>query len=237
MSADKAKAQTAPYQLEITPDLVVIFDMDGVIVDSELHWKELEGFFLQGLVPGWKAEDQSRIIGLSLENLYTMLHDEYGMTEPRESFMEQYHRMAHRIYREQANLLPGFSDTLDCLLEAGVPLALASSSPRSWIDITLERFKLGEAFQVVLSAGEIGGKGKPAPDIYLHTAERMGVNPAQCTVIEDSKNGALSAQAAGMFCIGIRNGFNDEQDLSAADVIIDGFSGLRIGDCGLRIER
>ena len=77
-----------------------------------------------------------------------------------------------------------------------------------------------------MSADEVGGKGKPAPDIYLYTAGKLQVRPEDCTVIEDSHNGVLSAKSAGMFCIGIRNGFNDEQDISAADLVIEGFGQL-----------
>jgi HAD superfamily hydrolase (TIGR01509 family) len=218
----------SPFVLRLSSHQALIFDMDGVIVDSELHWKSLEGYFLQSLIPGWTMQDQGRIIGMSLENLYTMLRDEYGMAESEQAFLEQYHMMAEQIYREKARLLPGFRETLDRLLAMEVPLALASSSPRNWIEIVLDKFDLRSAFRVVVSAGEIGGKGKPAPDIYLYTAEKLGVPPGGCIVIEDSKNGVLSAGNAGMYCIGFRNGFNEEQDLSAADVVIDGYEGLRI---------
>jgi HAD superfamily hydrolase (TIGR01509 family) len=221
-----AQPDPSPFVFSLSSTNAVIFDMDGVIVDSELHWKSLEGYFLQSLVPGWTPQDQSRIIGMSLENLYTMLTDEYGMQEPRDAFLEQYHAIAMQIYREKAGLLPGFGETLDLLTQYEVPLALASSSPRTWIEIVLARFELHGAFKVVVSAGEVGGRGKPAPDIYLYTAEKLSVPPADCVVIEDSKNGALSARNAGMFCIGIRNGFNEEQDLSAASVVVEGFKAL-----------
>ena len=216
------------FVLRLSSHKTLIFDMDGVIVDSELHWKSLEGYFLQSLVPGWTMQDQGKIIGMSLENLYTMLRDEYGMTETEQVFFEQYHAMAEQIYRKKAGLIPGFRETLDRLLALEVPLALASSSPRNWIEIVLDRFDLRPAFRVVVSAGEVGGKGKPAPDIYLYTAEKLSVRPTDCVVIEDSKNGALSARNAGMFCIGFRNGFNEEQDLSAANVIVEGYSRLEV---------
>jgi HAD superfamily hydrolase (TIGR01509 family) len=200
--------------------------MDGVIVDSELHWKSLEGYFLQSLVPTWSAADQGRIIGMSLPNTYKLLKDEYGMEKDEQEFLAQYHIMATEIYKEKAQLLPGFSQTLAHLHKQNIPVAVASSSHRSWIELVLDKFDLQSAFQVVVSADEIGGKGKPAPDIYLYTANKLGVKPENCTVIEDSQNGVLSAKSAGMFCIGLRNGFNEEQDLSAADVIIEGFRQL-----------
>jgi beta-phosphoglucomutase-like phosphatase (HAD superfamily) len=87
----------------------------------------------------------------------------------------------------------------------------------------LQRFDLLESFKVVVSADELEGNGKPSPAIYLLTAKRLGVSPDRCIAIEDSKNGVLSAKNAGMFCIGFRNGFNDEQDLSRADMVIQRF--------------
>ena len=88
----------------------------------------------------------------------------------------------------------------------------------------LERFSLRDSFKVVVSADELAGEGKPSPAIYLLTAIRLGVSPHRCIAIEDSKNGVLSAKNAGMFCVGYRNGFNEEQDLSRADMIIHHFA-------------
>ncbi|HYO48239.1 MAG TPA: HAD-IA family hydrolase, partial [Chloroflexia bacterium] len=117
-------------------------------------------------------------------------------------------------------------ESLSLLLGSNVKVALASSSPMSWIDIVRDRFDLRDKFDVVVSADELQGEGKPSPAIYLLTARRIAVQPEECVVIEDSKNGALSATRAGMFCVGIRNGFNDEQDLSAADMLINDFDKL-----------
>jgi HAD superfamily hydrolase (TIGR01509 family) len=200
--------------------------MDGVIVDSELHWKSLEGFFLQSLVQRWDAQAQSKIIGISVHDLYKMLVEQYGLAKSKDEFLALYHDMAREIYEQRASLLPGFLDLLRALREADMPLALASSSPMSWINMVLDRFDLHGEFNVVVSADELEGEGKPSPAIYLLTARKLGVSPERCVVIEDSTNGVLSAKRAGMYCIGFENGFNDEQDLSAADVLIQGFPAL-----------
>jgi len=199
-----------------------IFDMDGVIVDSEIHWKSVEGYYLRQIIPGWTEEDQGRIVGISLDNLFTMLRGEYGYSGSEEEFLETYHANARRIYTEKVQLLPGFETLLVLLHEKGVRLALASSSPRDWIDWMLDRFGLRRAFDITVSAEEIEGEGKPSPAIYLHTARALGVDPARCVVVEDSRNGVLSARAAGMYCIGLRNGFNDDQDLSGANIVVKG---------------
>ncbi len=202
----------------------VIFDMDGVIVDSEIHWKTTEGFFLQSLIPGWTTDDQDRIIGLGVLDLYRLLVNTYRLQKTQDEFLAIYQEMANEIYGQKVSLIEGFSELLTTLNAHHIPVALASSSPTSWINIMLDRFRLRESFQVVVSADELHGQGKPSPAIYLHTAQRLCILPERCIAIEDSKNGVLSAKNAEMFCVGFRNGFNDEQDLSRADIIIHHFS-------------
>lgn len=208
--------------------------MDGVIVDSELHWKDSEGYFLRSLVPDWSPEDQVKIIGISIYDTYDMLAGEYGLTKTREEFMALYQEMAKEIYTEKAALIEGFRELLLLTREKGICTALASSSRISWVNMVLERFELRPYFDAVVSIEDLPGvNGKPAPDIYLRTAEMLGVEPRECIVIEDSKSGVLSAKRAGMYCIGFRNGFNEEQDISEADVIVEGYA--EIADLGLRI--
>ena len=202
----------------------VIFDMDGVIVDSEIHWKTTEGFFLQSLIPTWSDQDQDRIIGLGVLDLYTLLTNTYHLQKTKEQFLEIYQEMANEIYGQKVSLMEGFTDLLSALNSKNIPVALASSSPASWINIMLDRFSLRDSFKVVVSADELVGQGKPSPAVYLLTAARLGVRPNRCIAIEDSKNGVLSAKNAEMFCIGFRNGFNEEQDLSRADMIIHHFA-------------
>jgi HAD superfamily hydrolase (TIGR01509 family) len=204
----------------------LIFDMDGVIVDSELHWKSVEGFFLQSLVPGWSSADQGKIIGLSLRGVYDMLAGEYGLKESRESFEALYEEMASDIYLRKVSLMEGFAELLADLNRHGVPVALSSSSPMRWIDMVTGRFGLRPHFQAIVSADELDGEGKPSPAIYLLSARKLGADPRGCVAIEDSTNGVLSARRAGMFCIGFRNGFNDEQDLSQAKMIVNSLTEL-----------
>jgi HAD superfamily hydrolase (TIGR01509 family) len=215
----------------------LIFDMDGVIVDSEIHWKTSEGFFLKSLVSQWGPVDQGRITGISIYDTYDLLAREYGLAKSREEFMALYQEMAKDIYLQKASLIEGFRELLILARDKGMRTALASSSRRSWIEMVLGRFDLLPYFDAVVSIEDLpGAKGKPEPDIYLRTAEMLGVQPSECIVIEDSTNGVLSARRAGMFCIGFRNGFNEEQDLSEANVIVEGYRGIQeIADLGLQI--
>ena len=197
-----------------------IFDMDGVIVESESHWKVFDRDFLPSLIPTWSPADQSHILGLGLDDLYTLLSSKYNLQETKDQFVMLYNERAREIYGQAVSLTAGVSDLLVRLNTHGIRVALASSSPRNWIDIVLHRFGLTDSFQVVVSAEEVKGRGKPSPAIYLLTAQRLSVPPARCIAVEDSANGVLAAKQARMFCIALRNGFNEEQDLSQADLVI-----------------
>jgi HAD superfamily hydrolase (TIGR01509 family) len=197
--------------------------MDGVVVESESHWKIFERDFLPSLLPSWSQADQRNILGLGLDDLYTLLSSEYRLQQTRDQFVRWYHERAKEIYGQRVSLTEGFSDLLSLLNQHRILVGLESSSPRNWIDLVLNRFGLQDSFQVVVSADEVEGKGKPEPTIYLLTSQRLGVPAARCIAVEDSKNGVLSAKQAGMFCIGLRNGLNEEQDLSQADLIIHCF--------------
>lgn len=202
----------------------LIFDMDGVILDSEVHWKKAELTFFGKLLPQWTTEDQQKIIGMNINDTYRLLANEYGLTITHKEFLRRVNGIALEIYRNKANLLTGFMELITELKNRKIPIGLASSSLTEWINVVLDRFNLKPFFDVVISAEEIDAPGKPAPDIYLHTAKLLNTQPKNCLVIEDSKHGADSAKSAGMFCLGMRNGFNDAQDLSTADELINGFT-------------
>lgn len=198
--------------------------MDGVMIDSEIYWKKSELSFFSTLVERWTEEDQQKIIGININDTYKLLIAEYGLKITHKEFLRRVNAIAAQVYSEQSNLLNGFSALLNELWDNKIPIGLASSSLNEWIDIVLDRFELRKFFSVVVSAADINGPGKPAPDIYLYTAKKLNTEPKNCLVIEDSSHGTNSAKSAGMFCLGIRNGFNNSQDLSASDMIIDGFT-------------
>src|SRR5262249_49350602 len=108
----------------------VIFDMDGVLVDSEVHWRAVVHDFLSGLVPGWSERDQQGILGMSLYDVHRLLVEKYGVTKTREEYVDYYRDIAQLVYGERASLLPGASAAIKSQFFAGVPLGLASSSPR-----------------------------------------------------------------------------------------------------------
>ncbi|HCA66853.1 MAG TPA: hypothetical protein DEP11_01195, partial [Candidatus Jacksonbacteria bacterium] len=124
------------------------------------------------------------------------------------------------VYMVHAELNGHVKETLEAIRGSKIPIALSSSSPHSWINMMLSRFSLAQYFSVVASSEDVGFVGKPAPDIYLYTAKLLNIAPRECAVIEDSRNGVLSAVSAGMIAIGYRTLYNPNQDLSKARAII-----------------
>jgi HAD superfamily hydrolase (TIGR01509 family) len=205
----------------------VIFDFDGVVVDSERHWADIENAYLREHLPAWKDQYYKNLIGKSLPEVHEYLKCNCGFTLSAGQYFEDYESMAIPLYRERAKLLPDLSRLLEYLQGHSLLLAIASSSKRSWIDLALEANGLGGQFDVIVSAHDKGiQKGKPAPDVYIAAAKLLGCIPAELIAVEDSRSGILSAKAAGLICVGLRNGFNDDQDLSSADYIADGHTGV-----------
>jgi len=216
----------------------VIFDMDGVIVDSELQWQLAEVELFRRLVPLWRAEDHHKIVGLGVEDLYHFLAREYSMTAAKEHFLRECHDLAEVVYDQRAALTPGVKELLDDLRRRRVPIALASSSPRAWISMVLSRFALADFFSVVACADDVpAGRTKPEPDLYLLALRGLGLKAESCLAIEDSALGVRAAKRAGLTCAALRNGANDAQDLSAADFELRGLSGLTAVDLLARAAR
>lgn len=182
----------------------VIFDMDGVIVDSERLWAKKELTFLKQLAGKWTESDQKEITGRSLTDIYHILTNQYGVSLSKHEFFKEYNKIAQKLYRKEVELIAGIIDLLHQVKTYSVSIALVSSSPHSWINIVISRFKLNHFFDVIVSSDDIKGKGKPAPDIYLFASNKLRVKPGKCLVIEDSLNGVKAAKSAGMKCIWLK---------------------------------
>lgn len=203
----------------------VLFDMDGVIVDSENYWVERER---EELLPAVVEEDVpvSEITGMNYEEIYAYLDSNYTTLVERSEFIERFEAIASEIYTEHAELMPGFRDLLAALHVRGVRTAIVSSSPPDWIALVTERFEL-EGFDEIVSADHIDGPGKPEPMIYEHAAAKLSVSPEECVVVEDSEHGVESAAAAGAYTIAYETPTNDDHDHSAADEVVSSPEELR----------
>jgi HAD superfamily hydrolase (TIGR01509 family) len=198
----------------------VVFDMDGLLLDSEQLWDEVREELARERGGRWHAGAQREMMGMSSPEWSRYMHDVIGLEEsPREISDEVVRRMEDR-YREQLPLIEGAVPAVE-RLAARWPLGLASSSNRELIDLALEVGRLDRYFRVTVSSEEVA-TGKPAPDVYLEAARRLGVDAPLCTAIEDSHNGIRSAKAAGMHVVAIPNPhFPPDQDaLALADVVL-----------------
>jgi HAD superfamily hydrolase (TIGR01509 family) len=184
------------------PD-AVIFDLDGVLVDSERTWNGAKEALVRSAGGTWRDEAPTVMMGMSSVEWAAYLHDELGVPMDVEAINRDVVARMESEYRRALPLLPGAGDAVLALGERW-PLALASSSNRELIDLVLELSGFGESFGVTVSSEEVA-RGKPAPDVYLAAAAGLGVAPERCVAIEDSSNGLRSAAAAGMAVIAVPN--------------------------------
>ena len=198
----------------------VLFDMDGVIVDSERYWHDAqpEHIFPATLAGGYPDLDETT--GMNYKEIYDYLDANYEPKISKEEFIEIFDETAREIYRERVSLLEGFHELRDKLGGSDTTVAIVTSAPPAWHGIVTERFDI--AVDETISAEDIDGEGKPAPDVYEHAADVLGIDPADCLVVEDSKNGVEAGKRAGMTVIAYRTGPNSETDLSTADVVANG---------------
>ncbi|MFC7232002.1 HAD family hydrolase [Saliphagus sp. GCM10025308] len=199
----------------------VLFDMDGVLVDSEDYWVTLEREELLPQVVPDQDVAVAEITGMNYREIYDYLDAEYETAVSREEFLDLFETAAETLYRDRVALLEGTHDLLDELEERDVPRAIVSSSPHDWIDIVLERFDLADRFDAVVSAEEIDGPGKPEPDVFEYAAAELGIEPEECVVLEDSEHGIRAAARAGTTCIAYEIEAHDDVDYSPADAVVD----------------
>ena len=206
----------------------VVFDLDGVLVDSEQVWDEARrGLAAAHDVP-WPEAATRAMMGMSSTEWSRHVAEEVGVPlDPPEVNREVLTRVL-AAYDRELPLLPGAREAVERLGEAW-PLALASSSNREIIDVVLERMGVAERFGATVSSEEVE-RGKPSPDVYLEAVRRLGVEPAAAVAIEDSHNGIRSARAAGMAVIAIPNPHFPPGDdaLALATVTIEGLAGLTV---------
>jgi HAD superfamily hydrolase (TIGR01509 family) len=181
----------------------VVFDLDGVLVDSEQRWNGAKQALVQETGARWRDEAPTVMMGMSSPEWAAYLRDDLGVPMDVDEISRDVVRRMEEGYRAELPLLPGASEAVRALA-ARWPLGLASSANREVIDLVLELAAFGDAFQVTVSSEEVE-RGKPAPDVYLAAAQRLGVAAASCVAIEDSSSGLRAAAAAGMTVIAVPN--------------------------------
>jgi HAD superfamily hydrolase (TIGR01509 family) len=181
----------------------VVFDLDGLLIETEEIWDEVREALARERGGTWTESAQRDMMGMSSTEWSRYMHDEIGLAESPQQINDLVvERMAER-YQSQLPLLPGAVEAVE-RIAAHWPLGVASSSNRGLIDLVLELSGLAPYFAVTVSSEEVA-RGKPAPDVYLEAARRLGRDPIRCAAIEDSENGVRSAAAADMRVIAIPN--------------------------------
>ena len=198
----------------------VVFDLDGVLLASEEVWDGVRERYVREHGGRYDADVQRAMMGMSSVEWSQYLHEQAGVPDGPAAINAEVVRRMLAAYRERLPLIPGALDAVR-RIAARWPLGLASSSNRPLIDTALARSGLAPLFRATVSSEEVP-RGKPAPDVYLEAARRLGVEPARCAAVEDSHSGIRSARAAGMWVVAIPNAsYAPGADaLAAADVVL-----------------
>lgn len=204
----------------------VIFDMDGVLIDSEPIHYATDKILLKELNISVPDNYLDKFVGTTNPFMWSQILNEFKINKDLQEILDK--QLALKIKTlEEGNYQPisGITELLISINKNNTTMAVASSSSILFIEAVLTKLKIDKYFKFYISGEEIK-KSKPEPDIFLKTAEMLQINPKECIVIEDSKNGVIAAKRAGMKCIGYINPNSGNQDLSEATIVINDFNVL-----------
>jgi HAD superfamily hydrolase (TIGR01509 family) len=206
----------------------VIFDMDGVLLDSEAAWDAAREAYTRESGGTWRETAQKDMMGMSSTEWSRYMQEELDVPADPEQISSDVVEKMLAQYQEQLPLIDGAVEAVERMAQRYDALGLASSANRPLIDLALRESGLERYFGATVSSEEVV-RGKPAPDVYLEAARRLGVGPAEAAAVEDSHNGILSAHNAGMYVIAIPNrAFPPGDDaLALADRVLDSIEELR----------
>jgi HAD superfamily hydrolase (TIGR01509 family) len=204
----------------------VVFDLDGLLIDSEQVWDAAREQLARERGGRWHENAQRDMMGMSSREWSRYMHDVIGLPEPPEEINREVVSRLEAIYRERLPVIPGAREAVE-RIAARWPLGLASSSNRELIDLVLELLGVARLFRATVSSEEVAS-GKPAPDVYLEAARRLGIEPTNAAAVEDSHNGILAAKTAGMRVVAIPNTHfpPGPEALAQADAVLDSLADL-----------
>jgi HAD superfamily hydrolase (TIGR01509 family) len=199
----------------------VLFDMDGVVIDSEPLWSEAELHLLARRNLRYSPKLKTVLMGRESREAVGIFVEHYNLRESIDSVLEERNQLIAKLFREHLQPIPHALQLVRSVRESGIKTGLVSSSPKKLMGLVLDKFSITGLFDLIVSGDQVN-LGKPAPDIYLTAARELGVTPENCLVIEDAPNGVAAAKAAGMYCVAISTSVS-EPELAAADRVIGGF--------------
>ena len=201
----------------------VIFDMDGVLADSEPLYLQGINEVLKDFGLAITEEDHNELLGAAVGPTWDFVFEKYSPPASYDECVARYDQTMVRLLSRPRDPLPGVRELLSELTRRGIPRALASSSWPNWVKALLESTGLDGCFDVTVSSTAVEN-GKPAPDIFLYTAKALHVEPSQCIVLEDSRTGVLAAKAAGMYTVQVRAASTALPPLPEADLMLERLS-------------
>ena len=208
----------------------VIFDMDGVLIDSEPFHLVVNERIFADLGINLSEDEYHGFIGTTHKDMWSTIKKRYNLPQSVPELVNM--QVSGNIgYIKNEEIEPikikGITDLLSKIAGENIKIGIASSSPTEVIKLVINKLGISNYFAAIVGGEEIK-EGKPSPDIFLKAAKRLNSNPSDCIVIEDSKNGVLAAKAAGMKCVGFKNPNSGNQDLRKADLIIENYDSLDI---------
>ncbi|MGD8916960.1 MAG: HAD family phosphatase [Syntrophobacterales bacterium] len=204
----------------------VLFDMDGVIVDSEPLWSEAEKQLLARRNLRYSPSLKSAMMGRDARGAVGCLIEHYDLAETVGELMEERNQLIAEFFKEHLKAIPGALELVRSVEAGGIMTGLVSSSPKPLVELALEKLSVTVLFDLILSGDQVV-RGKPAPDIYITAAENLGVKPEYCLVIEDAPHGVAAAKGAGMCCLAISTSVSGEE-LALADKVVSGFEEVNV---------
>src|SRR5579872_1629585 len=205
----------------------VIFDMDGLLLDSEVYWERARTEYCTSVGCEWRHEDELSVKGHNSPEWAAVIRSRCGLSADESQIIEAVTARMRDLYSEHLPLLPGAVKTVRHLC-GKYPLAIASSSPPELIEFAMRLADLLDCFRVIVSADTVG-RGKPAPDVFLAAAKELGEQPEHIAVFEDSSAGIRAGKSAGMFVIAVPNPHYppDPEVLEEADVVLGSLEDFR----------
>jgi HAD superfamily hydrolase (TIGR01509 family) len=213
----------------------VIFDLDGVLLDSEPIYLGATNSVLAREGKYLSPEENARYIGVRFRDMLGDIIPRMGLAHDADYYIAETREAVLRAFGGPLDPPPGARALIERLADHGVPRAVGSSSLHAWVETILTNLGVREHFPVIVGGDDVS-EGKPAPDIFLRCAELLGVAPERCAVIEDSANGVLAARRAGMTAIGLRTASTATLVLEGCLAVVDSFHEAA-GHLGIALDR
>lgn len=205
-----------------------IFDMDGLLIDSMVHWLELDKRFFADMGLDFNNEIIRYLTGRSAQENVRYLIAKFNLSETEEEIFEKRSGRFLNVYKNKCLAMPGTDRLLSTVQNKGWRQAVASGAPLDCIEIVVNRFNWQKYFNHLISADHVNQIGKPDPAIYTYAARQLGLDPGECVVFEDAENGVVAAKLAGMSCIAVPDERWSFGDLSQADLVANSLDDKKI---------